>query len=283
MNSHTTRTSASAQPRITVIIPSFNQGKFLREALISVVTQAYERLEVIVLDGGSTDNSIKVIREFEPELAFWRSAPDGGQIHALIEGVSRSTGELVGWVNSDDILIPGAVAAVADAYLRTTADLIGGNYLYIDDRSLIIRSKRHPRHGVAMWARAGLMLVNQPGSFFTRRAYDQVGGLSEHLDYIMDTDLYVRMLSAGCRYYHTGKRLAAFRLHALNKTLMKDRLQTELAMARQTWPRAAQQPLTYNAATLMYRLQQVANGNYLRMAFETLAWRGHPWGIATSP
>lgn len=278
--SHMTRTSPNVHPRVTVIIPSFNQGKFLGETLTSVVTQAYERLEVIVLDGGSTDNSIEVIRQFESGITYWRSAPDGGQIHALIEGISRATGELMGWVNSDDVLFPGAVSAVAEAYSRTAADVIGGDYVLIDERSRIISSKRHPHHGVAMWARAGLMLVNQPGSFFSRGGYDRVGGLSQHLDYIMDTDLYVRMLNAGCDYYHTGRRLAGFRLHTRNKTLNKDRLRSERATALQRWPRAAQQPLVHRAATALYRLQQVTNGNYIRMAAETLAWHGRPWGYA---
>src|SRR2546430_17055478 len=119
--------AASRKVRVSVIVPSFNQGRFLAETLMSVVNQAYEYLELIVLDGGSTDNSVDLIRQFESHLAFWRSAPDGGQSHALIEGIGRATGELVGWVNRDDVLLPGAIAAVVDAHLRTGADLTGGN------------------------------------------------------------------------------------------------------------------------------------------------------------
>src|SRR5688572_11561284 len=105
--------SSRQLPSITVITPSYNQGRYIEETIDSVLSQGYPSLEYIVIDGGSADNSVEIIRKYEPYLAYWVSEKDRGQAHAINKGLARSTGELWNWSNSDDVLAPGALHRVA--------------------------------------------------------------------------------------------------------------------------------------------------------------------------
>ena len=127
-----------AWPRITVVTPSFQQAPFVEECLRSVLLQNYPNLEYIVIDGGSGDGSAEIIARYAPLLAYWQSKRDGGQGDAINQGFSRATGEILGWVNSDDLLMPGALFAVAREFLRSGADIVYGDALnaFEDDRTL---------------------------------------------------------------------------------------------------------------------------------------------------
>jgi glycosyltransferase involved in cell wall biosynthesis len=183
----------SELPVISVVVPSFNQGRFLEQALASIFDQEYPRAEVIVVDGGSSDDSVAIIRRYEDRLLRWRSGPDGGQAAAIEEGVSHASGDLVAWLNSDDFYCPDALWRVARAYLRHPGfGLYVGNGLRFRDGSSQPFCRRH----LALHRRAlveGLDYVLQPATFFSRRAWQEAGGLDPGLRYCLDWDLILRI------------------------------------------------------------------------------------------
>ena len=131
-----------ALPKITIVTPSYNQGQFLRETIESVINQDYPSLEYFVIDGGSTDNSVDIIREYEDRINWWESEKDGGQSEAINKGFSKASGEILGWVNSDDVLLPGCLRVVSDYYLRNNKpDLIHSNLALINKEGIIVDVK----------------------------------------------------------------------------------------------------------------------------------------------
>jgi glycosyltransferase involved in cell wall biosynthesis len=267
-------------PRITIVMPSLNQARYIEESIQSILDQNYPSLEFMILDGGSTDGSQEIIERYADRLTYWHSRPDKGQTDALIHGFERATGDLMGWVNSDDILLPRALHSIALSYVSNPeGGLFGGNYVLIDQGGRIIRFKRHPAN--ADWfARGRLFAVNQPGSFFKRQDYEAVGGLHADLHYVMDTDLYIRMLANGTRYVYINAWLSGFRKHAMAKTVAqatKAHREFEVAQ-RHYWPQTRLN-LVWQCS---YVAWQVVNGNYFRMSIETLLSRGRYWRVWTS-
>jgi glycosyltransferase involved in cell wall biosynthesis len=182
-------------PKISVIVPSYNQGQFLEECLRSILDQDYEDIEVLVMDGGSTDNSLEIIEKYEERLDFWQSRPDGGQAAAVNAGVAKATGDLVYWLNSDDVLCPNALRTVARAFrVHPSFGLYIGNGFRLDERT----GKRTPfiSRSLALHRRAlreGLDYILQPATFFWREAWNRVGGLNEKLNFCMDWDILIRI------------------------------------------------------------------------------------------
>lgn len=209
------------KPLVSVITPSFNQGLFLEETIESVLAQTYRPIEYIVIDGGSTDGSIDIIRKYDSRLAYWVSEPDRGQSHGINKGLRRSTGAIIGWLNSDDTLMPDAVARVVDA-MQDTPMVIHGSVRLVDaDSNIIARpklSKRNQEFGLQTIVGEGL--VNQPGTFWNRAVMDRTGYLNENLDYIMDYELWVRMALAGAVFNRlSDPPLATYRLAYDTKTV----------------------------------------------------------------
>lgn len=209
------------EPLVSIITPSYNQGPFVEETIESVLAQTYGPIEYLVIDGGSTDNSVEIIHRYASRLAYWVSEPDRGQTHAINKGLERSTGSILGWLNSDDTLMPDAVARVVEA-MQDTPMVVHGSVRLVDARGdTIVRpklSKRSQEFGLQIVVGEGL--VNQPGAFWNRAIMERVGKLNDDLNYIMDYELWVRMALAGADFKRLGDPpLATYRLTEDTKTV----------------------------------------------------------------
>lgn len=190
---------AGSLPAITLVTPSLNQGRFIEATIRSVLLQGYPLLEYVIMDGGSTDGSVDIIRKYEPWLARWVSAADGGQSDALNQGLAHAEGDVAGWLCSDDRLLPGALHALA-RFRAENADAVAWagacRTVTADGRSFYTNSPRGAsRERLADWGRAGR--ISQPACLFAREAWQRLGGLEATYHFAMDFDLWLRMSALG--------------------------------------------------------------------------------------
>lgn len=205
-------------PRISVVTPSYNQAQFIEETIRSVIHQGYPNLEYIIMDGGSTDKTVDVIKKYEPWVTYWVSEKDRGQGHAVNKGWAMATGEILGWLNSDDFYMPGALHQVAEAYSKGGQGLIYGDCQVADENSII-------RPGKKCMADYGLIsllteyTMPQPAIFVTRDLINEIGFLDELLHYAMDFDFFLRawMSDSTRKFYYIQNILASSREHAITK------------------------------------------------------------------
>lgn len=178
-------------PLVSIITPSLNQGRFIRDTIESVLSQDYPRLEYLVMDGGSTDETLDMLRSYGDRI-MWRSGPDGGQAAAVNSGVRLAKGEILGWLNSDDTYQPGAVKAAVDhltAHPETA--VVYGDAYYIDEHDAVIGT--YPTEDFDLNRLAEACLICQPTAFIRRSAIEAVGLLDSTLHYCMDYDLWIRL------------------------------------------------------------------------------------------
>lgn len=187
---------AEKLPKITVITPSYNQVEFLEECISSVLDQKYPKLEYIIIDGGSTDGSIEIIKKYEDKVSFWVSEPDAGQSDAINKGLKKCTGKLVSWLNADDFYFPGALSAVAETYLQNpNASFYFGNGWRVDKKGKI-KGRFFPTDQLVFNREAlilGLNYILQPATFINSTDLLKVGYLNPSLKFGMDTDLWIRL------------------------------------------------------------------------------------------
>jgi len=205
-------------PKISIVTPSYNQAQFLERTIISVLNQNYPNLEYIIIDGGSTDESSRIIRSYEEHLTYWVSEPDAGQSDALNKGFARATGKILAWLNSDDLYLPKALFKAAHTFVKNpNAAVVYGDYILIDANDVCTALRRQPSFDYQIFLHA-YGIVPQPASFFNSEAFFNVGGIDSGFDYVMDYDLLLRLAQYG-KIVHIREYLAAFRFHSTSKTV----------------------------------------------------------------
>ena len=208
-------------PLISVVTPSYNQAPFLEDTLNSVAAQDYPRTEHIVIDGGSTDGSVDIIRRHAPRLSHWVSEKDRGQSHAINKGLTMARGDVLAWLNSDDTYLPGALRAVGDVFAQhPDVDLVYGDYVYTDVAGQPLR-RRHVFAHISYESLLYHDYLGQPAVFFRRSLFERVGPIDESLHYSMDWDLFLRMWPV-CRPRHVAAVLATYRLDHAAKSNAED-------------------------------------------------------------
>ncbi|QYM79770.1 glycosyltransferase [Horticoccus luteus] len=201
-----------ALPRVSIITPSLNQEAFLRACIDSVLAQDYPAIDFFVADGGSSDGSIDVLKSYGSRVS-WRSERDGGQAQAINAGLQRTMGEIVCYVNSDDLLRPGAVRGAASALLaHPDVDVVYGDTAIIDEQGRFLR--KYPTEDFDGGRLIEHCFISQPAAFWRRSLHERCGYFDPRFDHTLDYEFWIRALRCGAKFLHVPEEWAAAREHA---------------------------------------------------------------------
>ena len=208
-------------PKISIVTPSFNQGQFIEQTIDSVLSQKYPQLEYFIIDGGSTDNTVEIIKKYSKYLTHWISEPDRGQSDAINKGLKLSTGDVFNWLNSDDYYEPNTLSFVGEQFLQKDCLVLCGKSRIFNERGTQYFSSGSDIYADNLAKTIGWARIDQPETFFSKPLLDRVGYVNEQLDYVMDKELWMRiLLQINLKSIYTSDTiLANFRLHANSKTI----------------------------------------------------------------
>lgn len=268
----------SRWPLISMVTCSYQQGRYLDSAIRSVLEQDYPRIEYLVVDGGSTDGSADIIARRAHALAYWVSEPDRGQTDALVKGFARASGEVHGWLCSDDLLLPGALDAVAEYFYENPGVMAAyGDAMWIDAEGRFLRPKKEMGFNRFVFLHDH-NYIPQPSMFWRRSLYEAVGGLDPGFDLAMDADLWERF-SRRTRIGHIPRYLSCMRFYAQQKTRARrgeGRGEDAIIRARRSHPLAARVPvstvLRMLARFVRISAKALAGGYTASVPGEHLAW-----------
>lgn len=267
-------------PKITVVTPSYNQGEFIERTIVSILGQNYPNLEYIICDGGSTDNTIDIIKKYEDKLTWWCSEKDKGQSDAINKGMKRATGEICCWINSDDALLPGALNYVGQ-YFRNhpQVDFLSGLTVEIDKEDKIIRfiyrlmNKYFFSHGCYNFS--------QQGMFWRRKLFDEIGYLNDTFHAKMDVEWMIRNYENNTKIKIISVNLGAIRIYNETKTAMGGYIwERDAAEIRKKYG-GKYSPVRSGFIWYMYILCKFLKGCYLKNWLMSIKYKGkYYWEIS---
>lgn len=211
---------AAHYPKISIITPSFNQGHFIEQTIRSVLLQNYPNLEYIVIDGGSTDGTLEILKKYEQHITYWVSEKDEGQSHAINKGIARATGEAFNWLNSDDYYMPDALRRVGEAFADAQTQVVCMQSNYVDESGKVLYPNPATPHDKDWLTSISRMSINQPATFMRLERVKALGGVQQALHYSMDWDLWFRyqLVYKTAGIVRDEFTALAFRLHGDSKT-----------------------------------------------------------------
>jgi glycosyltransferase involved in cell wall biosynthesis len=202
--------------KISIVTPTFNQGEFIEQTILSVINQTYENWEYIIIDGGSTDNTIDIIRKYEKHLKYWISESDGGQANAINKGLLHCDGEIFNWLNSDDFLEKGSLKIINEKFKDNIDVLAGGVNVFSSSSSQISLNSNLSAINLLTWNKGTNFI--QPGVWLKLKNLVKAGGIDNNFHYSFDWDLYIRYLYLFSNVLEIKDVIVNFRLHELSKT-----------------------------------------------------------------
>ena len=255
-------------PKISIITPSYNQSDYLEKTILSVVNQNYKNIEYIIIDGQSTDDSLKIIKKYEKYLTFWVSEKDDGQSDAICKGFEKATGDILCWLNSDDFFVQGALKNVANHFEKNpTTDILIGDGMYSNKKGKITRYYRYIKPNYLL-SKNGVIAFCQQSMFFNKKYYFKSGGISRKLHYCMDSEFVYRSIQQKCYFSIMHKPSGVFRWHGSMKSLNANHIKEV-----ETMNISKKYHYKFNfklIAILVYRFIQLVNLNYIFNYFELL-------------
>lgn len=266
-------------PKISVVTPSYNQGAFLEETIISILNQNYPNLEYIICDGGSMDNSVKIIKKYEDRISWWCSEKDKGQTDAINKGMRRATGDIVGWINSDDVMFANSLYVIAQFYTDHPDCEFANGIVAGINRDGIIQKFTH----IVMskfFMKQGSYNICQPGMFWKRSLFEKVGYLDDSFHAKMDVEWLIRNYEANTNVMLLNKPIAAIRVYSETKT----------AMGGDIWKIDAQEinnryngfynPEKHGVYRLLFYLYKFCRGCYIRNMIWEKKYKGRGyWNV----
>ena len=205
-------------PKITVVTPSYNQAQFLEQTILSVIGQGYPNLEYIIMDGGSKDGSVEIIKKYENNITYWQSKKDNGQGAAINEGFSRSTGDILCWINSDDLYMPGTLLKIGRMFKEISdPTILFGNCLHFYENSSKTRGSNIEKHHRELQLELCDYII-QPSSFWNRKAWEKTGIINESFHYVFDWEWFIRAKRSGVQFSPLKDYLSLYRIHEAHKS-----------------------------------------------------------------
>ena len=256
---------------VSIITPSFNQAKYLEDTIQSVLSQDYENLEYIIIDGASTDGSVEIIEKYTDKLTFWISEKDSGQAEAINKGFSRATGEIVAWLNSDDYYLPGIISAAVKTFQENPdVVLIYANMLAVNEHGQIINHLTYNQF--TLEDLLCFQIIGQPAVFMRRDALEKAGYLSPTFHFLLDHHLWLRIALQG-RILHLDETWATARYHPEAKNRAKAAEFGQEAFRILDWAHQTKSGL----ASVIQKVDRRARASAHRVDARYLLDGGQPW------
>lgn len=231
-----TMPDGSPWPKISIVTPSLNQAQYFEETIRSVLLQGYPNLEYIIIDGGSSDGSVEIIKKYELWLTYWVSEPDRGQSHAINKGFERSTGEIMAWINSDDYYLAGAFCAIVEDFVTKPDTLwVAGQTNFVDSAGKVWQGWGKPKEEIERWFVGPAVM--QPGVFWRRHVWEMCQGIDEDFKDSFDYDLWFQFVRKQPFPTWEQREIALFRIHDQSKTFLHQdifQLESDLIRSRYT-------------------------------------------------
>lgn len=262
-------------PLFSIVLVNYNHGQYLEEAIKSVLLQSCSDFEFIIVDGGSNDNSLDIIKKYEDKLAYWISEKDNGQSDAFNKGFRRAKGEFYFWLNADDVLLPHSIKYSKDAIRKNkTYRWFVGNTIFINEDGIIQKCARGlPWNSYLI--KNGQIYVYGPTAIFHRNLFEQLGGFDERLFYTMDTDLWMRLVNMGYKFKRINKYIWTFRIHNDSKTshALIDRPSEKFQQEQDLIARENKLPIT-RGGVFKQTVFKILAGTYMLSLIDTIKLKG---------